>query len=52
MSASAALCEPERQAKGSRAMTNAEPQKLSLVAKLAVAVILVLIVAGVVWHGQ
>ena len=32
-------------------MTDAEPQKLSLLAKLVVASILVLIVAGVVWHG-
>lgn len=32
-------------------MTNAEPQKLSLLAKLVVAFILVLTVAGVVWHG-
>jgi hypothetical protein len=32
-------------------MTDAEPQKLSLLAKLVVAFILVLIVAGVVWHG-
>ena len=32
-------------------MTDAEPRKLSLLAKLVVASILVLIVAGVVWHG-
>ena len=32
-------------------MTDAEPQKLSLLAKLVVAFILVLIVAGIVWHG-
>ena len=32
-------------------MTDAEPQKLSLLAKLVVAFILVLTVAGVVWHG-
>ena len=32
-------------------MTDAEPRKLSLLAKLVVAFILVLIVAGVVWHG-
>jgi hypothetical protein len=32
-------------------MPNAEPQKLSLLAKLIVASILVLIVLGVVWHG-
>ena len=32
-------------------MTDDEPQKLSLLAKLVVAFILVLIVAGVVWHG-
>jgi hypothetical protein len=32
-------------------MTNAEPQKLSLLAKLVLAFILVMIVAGVVWHG-
>jgi hypothetical protein len=32
-------------------MPNAEPQKLSLLAKLVVASLLVLIVAGVVWHG-
>src|SRR5260370_6993195 len=32
-------------------MRDAEPQKLSLLAKLVVAFILVLIVAGVVWHG-
>ncbi len=32
-------------------MSDAEPQKLSLLAKLAVALILVLIVAGIVWHG-
>lgn len=32
-------------------MTEAEPQKLSLLAKLVVAFILVLIVTGVVWHG-
>jgi hypothetical protein len=48
MSASAALCKAEfRQ----RDDTDAEPQKLSLLAKLAVAFILALIVAGVVWHG-
>ena len=32
-------------------MTDAEPQKLSLLAKLVVASILVMIVAAVVWHG-
>ena len=32
-------------------MTDAEPQKLSLLAKLIVTSILVLIVAGVVWYG-
>src|SRR5260370_9911898 len=32
-------------------MTDAEPQKLSLLAKLVVAFILVLVVAGIVWHG-
>ena len=32
-------------------MTNAEPQKLSLLARLVVASILVLIVAGIVWYG-
>jgi hypothetical protein len=32
-------------------MTDAEPQKLSLLAKLIIALILGLIVAGVVWHG-
>jgi hypothetical protein len=32
-------------------MNNAEPQKLSLLAKLVVACMLVLIVAGVVWNG-
>jgi len=32
-------------------MTDAEPQKLSLLAKLIIALILALIVAGVVWHG-
>ena len=32
-------------------MTDAEPQKLSLLAKLVVSFILVLIVAAVVWHG-
>ena len=32
-------------------MTDAESQKLSLLAKLIVALILALIVAGVVWHG-
>src|SRR6266481_4487199 len=32
-------------------MTDAEPQKLSLLAKLVVAFVLVLIVAGIVWHG-
>jgi hypothetical protein len=32
-------------------MSDAEPQKLSLLAKLAVALILMLIVAGVLWHG-
>ena len=32
-------------------MTDAEPQKLSLLAKLVVSFILVLIVVGVVWHG-
>jgi len=32
-------------------MTDAEPQKLSLLAKLIIALILVLIVAGIVWHG-
>ncbi len=32
-------------------MTDAEPQKLSLLAKLVVVSLLVLIVAGIVWHG-
>jgi hypothetical protein len=32
-------------------MTDAEPQKLSLLAKLVVASILMLIVAGIVWYG-
>ena len=32
-------------------MTDAESQKLSLLAKMVVAFILVLIVVGVVWHG-
>ena len=32
-------------------MTDAKPQKLSLLAKLIIALILVLIVAGIVWHG-
>ncbi len=32
-------------------MTDAEPRKLSLLAKLIVALILALIVAGIVWHG-
>ena len=32
-------------------MTDARPQKLSLLAKLVVASILMLIVAGVVWHS-
>jgi hypothetical protein len=32
-------------------MADAEPQKLSLLAKLIIALILVLIVAGIVWHG-
>jgi hypothetical protein len=32
-------------------MTDAEPQRLSLLAKLIIALILALIVAGVVWHG-
>ena len=32
-------------------MTDAEPQKLSFLAKLIIALILVLIVAGIVWHG-
>jgi len=32
-------------------MTDAEPQKLSLLAKLVVAFMLVMIVAAVVWHG-
>ena len=32
-------------------MTDAEPQKLSLLAKLIIALILALIVAGIVWHG-
>ena len=32
-------------------MTDAEPQKLSLLAKLIVGLILALIVVGVVWHG-
>ena len=32
-------------------MTDAEPQKLGLLAKLVVAFILVMIVAGIVWHG-
>jgi hypothetical protein len=32
-------------------MPDAEPQKLSLLAKLVVASILVMIVAGIAWHG-
>ena len=32
-------------------MTDAEPQKLSLLAKLVIASILVLIVAGIMWYG-
>lgn len=32
-------------------MSNDKPQKLSLLAKLVVAFILVMIVAGIVWHG-
>jgi len=32
-------------------MTDVEPQKLSLLAKLVIAFILVMIVAGIVWHG-
>lgn len=32
-------------------MSDAKPQKLSLLAKLVVAFILVMIVAGIVWHG-
>jgi hypothetical protein len=32
-------------------MTDAEPQKLSLLAKLVLGFILVMIVAGIVWHG-
>ena len=32
-------------------MTDAEPQRLSLLAKLIIALILALIVAGIVWHG-
>jgi hypothetical protein len=32
-------------------MTDAEPPKLSFLAKLIIALILVLIVAGIVWHG-
>ncbi len=32
-------------------MTDAEPHKLSLLAKLVVALILMLIVVGVLWHG-
>src|ERR1700761_863417 len=32
-------------------MPDDRPQKLSLLAKLVVALILILIVAGVVWHG-
>src|SRR5436309_1605334 len=32
-------------------MPDAEPQKLSLLAKLVVAFILVMVVAGIVWHG-
>ena len=32
-------------------MTDAEPQKLSLLARLVAAAIVVLIVAGIVWHG-
>ena len=32
-------------------MTDAEPQKLSLLAKLIIALILALIVAGIVWRG-
>ena len=32
-------------------MTDAEPQKLSLLAKLVLGFILVMIVAGIAWHG-
>jgi hypothetical protein len=32
-------------------MSDAEPQKLSLLARLVAAAIVVLIVAGIVWHG-
>jgi hypothetical protein len=32
-------------------MADAEPQRLSLLAKLIIALILALIVAGIVWHG-
>ncbi len=32
-------------------MNDAEPQKLSLLAKVIIALILALIVAGIVWHG-
>jgi hypothetical protein len=32
-------------------MTDAEPQKLSLLAKLVLTFILVMILAGIVWHG-
>ena len=32
-------------------MTDVEPQKLSILAKLILALILALIVAGIVWHG-
>src|SRR5215472_1605505 len=50
MSASTASCEPEARQKES-ALANDEPQKLSLLARLVVASILALIVAGIVWHG-
>ncbi len=32
-------------------MSDAEPKKLSLLAKLVVAFILVMIIAGIAWHG-
>jgi hypothetical protein len=40
-----------RQAGGSSAVTDANPQELGLVAKLVVVLAIVLIVAGALWHG-
>src|ERR1700719_793537 len=44
-------CASLTQAEGSRSMTDAEAPKLSLLAKLGIAFILMLVVAGIVWHG-